>query len=293
MPPFEQRAVGDSLVYQGRKFRFPFAPGGDTVPLPMQEVGRVHPLMREKILRIAAGFARKAEPWDQNFLNALEREGVVSPGTAVGYFVKLRELERGDVSTVKVEVQGKVGTGSKGGASLDRVTQWLETLVARPKNNHKHVFLYQQNHSISPHSRSGPLHNLHRLNPSNPQSPYNNLDTHPRTTHKRRLHLCDIVLLDGNKYAPLTIRRGETLHVPFVIKDKIVHLNRVCTAPATKAQTVINQAHFAIHGSQVWTLSSLTVLEEEGIAPPGTVGYYENLTAVEEEMGDSEISMGA
>jgi hypothetical protein len=71
MPPFEGRAVGDSLVYQGRTFRFPFVPGGDTVPLPMQEVGRVHPLMREKILRIAAGLARKPEPWDQNFLHAL------------------------------------------------------------------------------------------------------------------------------------------------------------------------------------------------------------------------------
>jgi hypothetical protein len=92
MPPFEQRAAGDSLVYQGRTSRFPFVPGGDTVPLPMQEVGKVHPLMREKILRIAAVFARKPEPWDQSFLHALEREGIVAAGTAVGYFVRLREF---------------------------------------------------------------------------------------------------------------------------------------------------------------------------------------------------------
>jgi hypothetical protein len=100
---------------------------------------------------------------------------------------------------------------------------------------------------------------------------------------------CNIVLLDGNKYAPLTIRRCETLRVPFVIKDNIVHLNRVCTAPVTKAQTIIDEAHFAIHGSQVWTLSFLTALEDEGIAPWGTVGYYENLMTVEEEMEDFEI----
>ncbi|KAL3485641.1 hypothetical protein BJX62DRAFT_242722 [Aspergillus germanicus] len=129
MPPFEQRAVSDSLVYQGRTFHFPFVPGGDTVPLPMQEVGRVHPSMRKKILRIAAGLARKPEPWDQNFLNALEREGVLAPGTAVGYFVKLRELERGGETTARVEVDGrKVGVDSRGGASVDRVTEWLEIL---------------------------------------------------------------------------------------------------------------------------------------------------------------------
>ncbi|KAL2861891.1 hypothetical protein BJX68DRAFT_260691 [Aspergillus pseudodeflectus] len=128
MPPFEQRAVGDSLVYQGRMFRFPFVPGGDTVPLPMQEVGKVHPLMREKILRIAAVFARKPEPWDQSFLHALEREGIVPSGTAVGYSVKLRELEKGGEAAVKAEVKVEVEVDSKGGASVDRVTKWLETL---------------------------------------------------------------------------------------------------------------------------------------------------------------------
>jgi hypothetical protein len=101
---------------------------------------------------------------------------------------------------------------------------------------------------------------------------------------------CDIVLLDGNKYAPLTIRRGETFRMPFVVNDKIVHLSIVCTAPVTKAQMVINEAHFAIHGSQVWTLSFLTALEDERIAPWGTVGYYENLMAVEEVIEDFEIN---
>ncbi|KAL2784759.1 hypothetical protein BJX66DRAFT_343746 [Aspergillus keveii] len=100
---------------------------------------------------------------------------------------------------------------------------------------------------------------------------------------------CDIVLLDGNKHAPLTISRGETFRVPFVIKDKIVHLNRMCTAPVTKAQMVIDEAHFAIHGRQVWTLSFLMALEDEGIAPQGTVGCYENQTVVDETVTGSGI----
>ncbi|CEL08544.1 hypothetical protein ASPCAL11693 [Aspergillus calidoustus] len=103
---------------------------------------------------------------------------------------------------------------------------------------------------------------------------------------------CDITLLDGNKYAPLTIRRGETLRVPFLIKGKIVHLNKVCTAPVAKARMVIDEAHFATHGSQVWTVSFLTMLEDERIVPQGTVGYYENLAAVEGAMEDFKISTG-
>jgi hypothetical protein len=133
MPPFEQRAAGDSLVYQGRTFRFPFVPGGDTVPLPMQEVGKVHPLMRENILRIAAVLARKPEPWDQSFLHALEREGIVAAGTAVGYSAKLRELEKGGEAAVKAEVKVEVEADSKRGASVDRVTKWLETLGMNDK----------------------------------------------------------------------------------------------------------------------------------------------------------------
>ncbi|KAJ0413321.1 hypothetical protein BJY00DRAFT_319892 [Aspergillus carlsbadensis] len=101
---------------------------------------------------------------------------------------------------------------------------------------------------------------------------------------------CDIALLKDNKYAPLKIRRGETLRVPVFIKGKVVHLNKVCTAPAAKAQTVIDQAHFATHGRQVWTLSFLTALEDQGIAAKGTMGYYENLTAVEGRLEDLETA---
>jgi hypothetical protein len=54
----------------------------------------------------------------------------VPPGTAVGYFVKLRELERagGEAAARKEGAEVKVEMNSKPVASLDRVTQWLETL---------------------------------------------------------------------------------------------------------------------------------------------------------------------
>ncbi|KAL2826355.1 hypothetical protein BJY01DRAFT_256025 [Aspergillus pseudoustus] len=88
---------------------------------------------------------------------------------------------------------------------------------------------------------------------------------------------CDITLFPDNKYAPLTIRRGETLTLPFLIEGKIVHMNKVCTVPGSKSQAVINEAHYAIHGSQLWTQSFLSALEKEKIAPKGTVADYENL----------------
>ncbi|KAL3461221.1 hypothetical protein BJX64DRAFT_289596 [Aspergillus heterothallicus] len=90
----------------------------------------------------------------------------------------------------------------------------------------------------------------------------------------RNCIMCDITprppyneqLPTTSKYHPMKVNTRQTLEIPTRIARRIVHINKVCTAPVWMWRRVLDLAHQSLRGSQIWWVTFIKGIEEEGFA---------------------------